>query len=164
MERKEFSKYNKTHDDIEWSAYEFEYHKKDQRWFLIFWIISGGIFFSSIILGNIFGAATLALFSIIIYMYTTKEPEKIKCRISSKGLLFNDRLFPFNSLSSFWIFYENDIKKLIIISNYKMMPKIEIPLGDANPVKIREILIKNGIEEKEEEESISDIIARKLRF
>jgi len=156
--------YNKTNDSIEWSVYEFEYHKKDQRWFLIFWIISGGVFFSSIILGNIFGAAMLVLFSIIIYMYTTKEPEIIKCKISREGVIFNERLFPFNSISSFWIFYENDIKKLIIISNYKVMPKITIPLGDANPVEIRELLIKKGIEEEEEEESISDIIARRLRF
>ncbi len=163
MTKEEISK-DKTDNSIEWSAYEFEYHKKDQKWFLIFWIISGGVFFSSIILGNIFGAAMLALFSIIIYIYATKEPEKIKCKISEKGLVFNDRLFPFNSLSSFWIFYESGIKKLVIISNFKVVPKIEIPLGDANPVKIRELLLKKGVKEKEEEESISDIIARKLRF
>jgi len=161
---KEKSSQKEADNLIEWSAYEFEYHKKDQKWFMIFWIISGGIFFSLIIMKNIFGAAMFALFSIIIYIYANKEPEIIKCSISDKGLLINDRLFPFSSLSSFWIFYEKDIKKLIIISNFKVMPKVEIPLGDANPVKIRELLLKKGVKEKEEEESISDIIARKLRF
>ncbi len=155
---------NKTNDYIEWSAYEFEYHKKDKRWFLIFWIISAGLFFSSIILGNIFGSAMLVLFSIIIYLYASKEPEIITCKITSQGLFLNNRIFPFSSISSFWIFYETGVKKLTLISKHKIMPKIDIPLGNTNPVKIRELLIKKGIEEKEEEEAISDIIARKLRF
>jgi len=156
--------YKKTDNSIEWSCYEFEYHHKDQRWFLVFWIISGGLIFSSVILGNIFGAAMLALFAVIIYMYSNKEPDVISCKLSGEGVIFNERIFPFGTISSFWILYDHDIKKLIIISSQKVMPKIVIPLGGANPVEIREFFIKKGIEEREEEESISDIIARKLRF
>ncbi len=156
--------YIKTDDSISWSAYEFLHHEKDKRWFLIFWILSIGVFVSLLIFANFFGAATIALFTVILYMYAIKEPAITNCEIGSEGITLNDRLFPHNSLSSFWILYEPPVKELILISKHKVMPKISIQLGNANPVEIRELLLQNGLLEKEEEESISEIIARKIRF
>ncbi len=156
--------YKKSDDEIEWSAYEFLHHEKDRQWFLVFWIISGGVFASLLIFGNTFGAATMALFIIILYMYALKKPETIHCKLTQEGVVFNDRLFPYNNISSFWILYEPPVKELIIISKHKLMPKISIPIDDANPTEIREIMLNNGVLEKEEEETLSEIIARKLRF
>ena len=156
--------YKKSQNEIEWTAYEFEYHKKDKQWFLVFWIISAGIFSSLLILKNVFGAATIALFVVVLYMYAIKKPGKIYCKLSDEGIIFNDRLFPYNTIASFWILYEPPVKELILISKHKLMPKVNIPIGKANPVEIREFLLKNGISEKEEEESLSEILARMLRF
>jgi len=156
--------YKETEGGLEWSAYEFLYHKKDAQWFLVFWIIAGGLFISLLISKNIFGAAVIALFTVILYMYAIEKPKVIHCKIKQDGITFNDRLFPFNTIASFWILYEPPVKELVIISKHKMMPKVSIPIDNADPSKIRELVLENGVLEKEEEESISDIVARKLRF
>lgn len=156
--------YEKTEDKISWSSYEFTHHEKDRQWFLVFWVVAGGVFGSLLILGNVFGAATMALFAVILYIYALKEPNIIHCEINKEGVIFNDRLFPYSSIASFWALYDPPVKDLIIISKHMIVPKISIPLGDANPVEIREMILANGVLEKEEEESISEMIARRLRF
>jgi len=156
--------YKKSENKIKWHMYEFAYQEKDKQWFLVFWIVSIGVFTSLLIFKNIFGAATMALFVVVLYMYAIKEPEIIECELNKEGVNFNDRLFSYEGIASFWVLYEPPVKELILISKHKVMPKVTIPLGDANPIEIRDMLLAKGLIEKEEEESLSEIIARKLRF
>jgi len=148
--------YKKSDNEIEWTAYEFTYHEKDTRWLVSFWIIAGAFFISALIAKNIFGAAVIALFAVVLYIYALKYPEIMHCNITRQGVTLNGRLFPFNTISSFWILYEPPVKELILISKHRVMPRIVMPLETADPVEI--------ISEKEEEEPFSNIIARKLRF
>ena len=163
MERKKLY-YKATEDEISWQAYEFLYYKKDKQWFLVFWIISASVFVSLIILKNIFGAATIALFTIVLYMYAIKKPNIIECKINRQKVIFDNKAVPLSGISHFWIVYNPPIKELILISKHRATPKISIPLENADPLQIREFLLENGVIEKEVEESISEAIARKLKF
>lgn len=156
--------YKKSENELEWTAYEFTYHHKDIRWLASFWVIAAALFASMLIAKNLFGAAVIALFSVVLHMYATKQPDIANCKINGRGIILNDRLFPFSSISSFWILYEPPIKELIFISKHRAMPRIVIPLENANPTDIREMMLRAGILEREEEEPISNIIARILRF
>lgn len=156
--------YKKSDNEIEWTAYEFIYHEKDTKWLVSFWIITGAFFVSALITKNVFGAAVITLFAVVLYMYAIKHPGIMHCKIIRQGVTLNDRLFPFSSISSFWILYEPPVKELILISKHRVMPRIVIPLENADPVAIREAMLSAGITEKEEEEPFSNIIARRLRF
>jgi len=123
-----------------------------------------GVFVSLLILKNIFGAATMLLFTIIVYLYATKKPDILSVVIDKKGVSINDTTISYSTISSFWILYEPPVKDLILIRKEKFTPKTIIPIGDINPVELRNILLENAVEEKEEEESFVDIIARKLGF
>ena len=155
---------NQTPNEIHWEAEEFAYHPKDSQWFITAGIVALGVFVSLLILKNIFGAATILLFFIIIYLYATKKPDIIPVTINTRGVAVKNKLTSYSNIASFWILYEPPIKELIIIRREHFTPKITIPLGNTNPVEIRNILLANSMKEKEEEESLADVIARRLRF
>ncbi len=149
---------------IAWETEEFPYHEKESRWFLLAGIIAAGIIISLVILKNIFGAVTFLLFAIIGYVYATKKPEILHVAIDAKGITVNDKLIPYSQMASFWILYEPPLQDLIIIRKEKFSVKTIIPLGDTHPVDVRSLLIHNAIAEKEEEESIAEILSRRFRF
>jgi len=150
--------------EISWQVEEFTWHEKDPQWFLLLGIIALGIVVSLIILKNMFGAATVLLFAIIIYIYATKKPDTLEVTVNTRGISVNGKLTPYSSLMSFWVLYEPPLKELILIHKARFTPKVVIPLGDANPLPLREILLANALLEKEEEESLVDIIARRIGF
>lgn len=149
---------------IEWTTAEYEHLEKEFQWFLTAGIVAFGIILSLIILKNIFGAATITLFAVIFYLYATRKPEQITVRVDGRGITVNNKTIPYSSITSFWVLYEPPIKDLIIIRKEHFVPKTIFPLGNANPVEVRSILIANAIKEKEEEESLTDILARRMGF
>lgn len=151
-------------ETIHWQAEEFVYHEKGPQWFIVGGIITLGIFFSLLILKNVFGAATILLFAIIIYMYANKKPELLDVILDSHGVTVNGKTTPYSSIASFWILYEPPVKDLVLIYKTRFTPKIIIPLGSAHPVELRELMLANGIIEKEEEESLVDLLARRVGF
>ena len=150
--------------EISWETEEFEYHEKDFGWFLTMGIVLFGIFASLLILKNIFGAATILLFAVIIYLYATKKPEKISVKVDGRGVYINKKLAPYAEIKSFWIHYEPPLKHLILMNKKHIIQKTIVPIGNTDPVKLRELLLANALDEKEEEESISEMIFRRLRF
>ncbi|MEK7066887.1 MAG: hypothetical protein AAB949_00735 [Patescibacteria group bacterium] len=150
--------------EISWETEEFEYHEKDTGWFLTMGIVFFGIFASLLILKNIFGAATILLFAVIIYLYAAKKPEKILVKADGRGVHINKKLMPYSEIKSFWIHYEPPLKYLILMNKKHIIPKTIVPIGSADPIKLRELLLINALDEKEEEESISEMIFRRLRF
>ncbi|MEK7520135.1 MAG: hypothetical protein AAB581_02765 [Patescibacteria group bacterium] len=153
-----------THGGVAWETEEFPYHEKDQRWFLTGGIVLAAVCISLIILKNIFGAALMLLFSVILYLYATKRPEILSVVIDGTGISVNNKRIAYNDVSSFWILYELPVKDLIIIKKDRFAVKTIIPLGSVNPVSVREVLKANAVPEKEEEESLVDILARRFRF
>lgn len=149
---------------LAWSAPEYEHHEKEFQWFLTAGIVAVSVILSLVILKNIFGAATLTLFAVIFYLYATRKPEQLTIEITGKGITINQKLIPHSSIVSFWVLYEPPIKDLIIIRKEHFIPKMTLPLGDANPVDVRNTLLAHALKEKEEEESLSDIVARRVGF
>ena len=149
---------------ITWETEEFPYYEKDFKWFLLAGIIVTGVLISLLILKNVFGAATLLLFAIIGYVYALKKPDMLSITIDAQGVAVNGKTIGYSQITSFWVLYEPPVKDLIIIRKEHFMPKTIIPLGDANPVEVRSLLLANAITEKEEEESIADILSRRFGF
>lgn len=149
---------------MSWETEEFTYHTKDLQWFLVGGILAFGIFASLLILKNMFGAATILLFMFIMYLYATKKPDMISVVVDGRGITVNNKRTPYSDISSFWVHYEPPVKDLILIQKAKFTPKTIIPLGQTNPVELRALLLANAIVEKEEEETLTDILARRFGF
>jgi hypothetical protein len=149
---------------FEWEAREFEKIPKTKEWFWAGGILSAAFLTVAIIQKNLLFAIVIVLASFVVYLYALKEPRVVSFAITSRGVKIGNRLYEFDDLESFWIFYEPPrIKELSIESKKTLMPRLEAPLGDADPVKLREALIR-FLPEKKHEEDIASIIARRIGF
>lgn len=117
---------------------------------LVFWNVLFGIFLI------IAGGLTIS--------YAFRPPRRVSFAVTSRGIQISRRIFGFEDLSSFWIFYDPPLfRELYVVSKKHFMPHIRIPLGDIDPVRIREVLLR-FLPEVEQEPSAIDIISKRLGF
>jgi hypothetical protein len=151
-------------DKIEWAAPEYTYYKKDKSWFFLAGIIFGILMIWSLWTRNILFAIFIALSYFLIVVFALKKPETTFIAINHKGIRINTDFHEFDTLKSFWIFYEPpEIGEISLKSKRKTASYIKIPLGEQNPVEIRELLIKY-LPERKQSESLIDNLFRSIGF
>lgn len=149
---------------FQWETEEFKKTVKTKEWFFAGAIIGVAFIIVAIIQKNFLFAIVVLLAGFLVYIYSQKEPRKVSFAISNKGIVVGKRLYEYDSLKSFWIFYEPPrIKELSLVSQKTFMPSLSLPLGDADPVKLREALIR-FLPEVKQDEDLSDIIAKRVGF
>ena len=149
---------------IEWTALEFKKYKKSKKWFVFPTLIALIIIIAAILTKNFLLAIAIILTAFIVRIYAKKEPRKIKFSISGKGIQIDKNIYRFEDLKSFWIFYEPPkVKEISFRSKKTFMPYIKIPLGNQDPNKARELLLK-FLTERKHSESIIDEWTRKIKF
>ena len=149
---------------VEWEALEYEHIPKEKNWFIAGGIVAGALVIFALITQNWFFAVFMVLASFVVFIYAVRPPKHISAAVLSGGVRFNHRLFDFDDLRSFWIFYEpGGMKELSLESRKTIMPHIRIPLGDTDPVEVRSILTR-FIPEEKQEEAFADIISRIVGF
>lgn len=149
---------------IEWRAPEYEFRKKTADWFWVAGIIAIALIFSAIILKNILFAILVLIGAFSSMMYAARKPNIVSFSIGPKGVRISERIYHYDDLKSFWINYNPpQTKELIIESKKTFMPHIAIMLGDTDPVKTRNYLLK-FLPEQKIEESLTTTISRLIGF
>ncbi|KKW30921.1 MAG: hypothetical protein UY75_C0021G0001 [Parcubacteria group bacterium GW2011_GWC2_52_8c] len=149
---------------LEWQAYEYEHSVKSPKWFLWGSVAVAALVIIGALTRNYFFILFIAVAAFVVYLYAKRPPKEIYCAITSRGVQVGRRMFEFENLNSFWIFYEvGGIKHLSLESKKALLPRFSVPLGDADPVTLRRTLIK-FVNEVEHEESLADIFARMAGF
>jgi hypothetical protein len=137
---------NISHSDepvIAWVAPEYESIEKHPKWY---WITGGvllAIIVYAIVTDSILMAITFILIGMLMYVYAEREPRRIRMEINPEGIIADKIIYDYDDLKSFWIFYEVDhgLKALSLHSRKTFLPHIHIPISDANPILIREVLL-----------------------
>ena len=149
---------------LDWVAYEYDHEPKERRWFIIGGIAAAVLILISLYSGNYFFALFVALAALVVYLYANRPPKEVYCSITPHGIQIGQRLFEFESLASFWIFYEiGGIKHLSLQSKRAFLPFIRVPLGDVHPAELRTTL-RRFVPEREHEESLVEILSRLVGF
>ncbi|PIU75186.1 MAG: hypothetical protein COS76_02080 [Candidatus Portnoybacteria bacterium CG06_land_8_20_14_3_00_39_12] len=113
---------------------------------------------------NFILAILTILILFVIFQFNRKDNSTHIFSVSDQGIQINKKLYPYQFLKSFWIFYEpNGIQELSIESKKTIVPLVKIPLYNQDPNEIRKFLLRY-LPEKEQEESLIDIIAHRLGF
>ena len=150
--------------EFEWEAPEFEKTEKSKSWFIIPAVIAIILGIIALATNNILFLILVLLGFFIFYVYANKEPRIIKFKIYERGIEFDNQMHDFESLRSFWIFYDPPMEKEISLRSKKtFFPYIRIPLGNQSPIEIRKYLLK-FIPEKRHRESVIDIWMRRIGF
>ncbi|OIO47206.1 MAG: hypothetical protein COY09_00290 [Candidatus Portnoybacteria bacterium CG_4_10_14_0_2_um_filter_39_11] len=113
---------------------------------------------------NFILAILTILILFVIFQFNRKDNSTHIFSVSDQGIQINKKLYLYQFLKSFWIFYEpNGIQELSIESKKTIVPLVKIPLYNQDPNEIRKFLLRY-LPEKEQEESLIDIIAHRLGF
>lgn len=135
---------------LSWEAVAFENPERHPQWKVVVFVILVSALAYGLFTDNFLFSFIAILTGLLIYLFQNKEPETFKFGITSEGVFAQDHLYEYDSLKSFWIFFEpGGRKELSLRSRKKFMPYIEIPLGEADPVKIHRTLRKFIKEEKQ---------------
>ena len=149
---------------IKWETLEYEYIPKSNNWFWSVGIITLGIMFASVLLGNVLFAILVLIGGLAVIIYGARKPKKVAFSFTSRGLQIDKRLFLYENLRSFWIHYDPPYKKLLTIEPKKILiPTLIIPLGDTDPNAVREYFLK-FLKEERREESFIQTISRLIGF
>jgi len=102
------------------------------------------------------------LLAVVFFIKLKKAPKSVSVFFYKKHIALGKKNIPYNELRSFWISYEPDgMKELSILHKTWHSSYIKIPLGDKNPLQIRDFLL-NYVPEDKHENNIFDIFGRKL--
>jgi uncharacterized membrane protein len=147
-----------------WEAPEFEVYERDRRWYLIATLALAAIIIYALVSNSPIMAITFILIGIVGYIYIQKEPRILEFAITHDGVMAGNELYHFDDISSFWIFYNPPIQKVISLHmRGKFVPFIHMPIHRENPVEIRHILM-DFIPEVKQEPSLIDAAERILRI
>ena len=134
-----------------WTALEHDPYTVGKKFYLFSTIFLAAIVIYALVSNSPIMAIVFILIGIVGYAFLKKEPQTINFSINADGIIAGNEIYEFEDLKSFWIFYDPPHEKILSLqSKGKFTPHIHIPIGNENPVKIREILIDFIPEEKQE--------------
>jgi hypothetical protein len=127
-----------------WEAPEYDFFEKHPRWYWAMGAILLALLIYAIVTNAILMAVVFILVGMLGYFFAEREPRTIQMHIDSDGIRVDDYFYDYENLKSFWIFYEAEegIRILSLHSRKTFLPHIHIPVGNANPILIREVLIQ----------------------
>lgn len=148
---------------IQWQAYEFKPRVISRSFYV--WI---GIFLLAVIIYALVSnspvmAITFILIGIMGYITLEQDPALLNCTVTKSGIIVGRELYDFETIESFWVQYEEHEQYISIKTNGALTPFTHIPLGDENPVTIRDIL-SQYIPEERHDKTFIDIIEKILHI
>ena len=150
-------------EKIEWSALEYEEKERSVDWFWALGIIVVAGSITSLIYGNYFFAILLILSGILLGFFAIKKPEMVSYELNKKGLKIKTRLFPYESMKSFFV--QTTPKPMLFVKSSRMfMPILSMPIEDNLAEDIRSLLLSNNVQEEEMKEGPSEKIMERLGF
>lgn len=148
---------------IEWSALEYEDKERGSDWYFALGIIVVAGSVASIIFGNYFFAGLLVLGGLLLGFFAKKKPDTIYYELGEKGLRMQNRIYPYDSIKSFYIETEGH-PMFIFRSDRFFMPIIAIPVDEEIGEAIRYVMLEKSIPEEKMSEHSSVKIMDRLGF
>lgn len=149
---------------FEWKAPEFPKKEKSKSWFVVPGLITVIVGLFALLTENILFLIAIILAFVIFYSYANKDPRIIEFKINERGVEIDKKLYDYDELRSFWVFYDPPEQKEISFRSRKtLLPYIRIPLDNESPNDIRKYLLK-FLPEKRHKESLIDIWMRRTGF
>ncbi|MES2315194.1 MAG: hypothetical protein V4486_00445 [Patescibacteria group bacterium] len=152
-----------SNQTLQWSALEYEEKDRSNDWFWALGVIIFAAAITSIIYSNYFFAVLVILGGVLLGFFAIKKPDTVFYELNEKGLKMGTHLYPYETISTFWVRKEID-PKLFIKSSRFFMPIISVPIHPESAEQIREVFVSKNIIEEEMKEPTSEKIIDSLGF
>lgn len=149
---------------FQWRTKEYEKYEKSARWYLAGGAFLLGIIVYALVANSPIMAILFILFAVVGYIQLQREPRELTFTVTTLGIYAGEEFYPFENVASFWMFYEPPHTKILSLRTHAVfLPFVHIPLGDQDPVELREKLLFH-ISEVKQEKSFADMLERVLHI
>ncbi len=147
-----------------WEAPEFVVYRKNTWWYMIFGLVMALLVSSALWMKSFLTLVVFVLAGILIFAFAERRPQIVPFAVRRSGIRVADKFLPFGEIESYNI-VERGHGVYMLMKRKKLFAQLlHIPLGDADPAKVKFAIGRQLPEDKEIEESMSDIIAHWLGF
>lgn len=151
---------------ISWQVPEFPKYKKSRLWYIVGGIVLLFLLIYCIKTANFLFAVILLMAAVIIVLYDLHESKEVEFSITSTGIKFGEKFYPYEEFARFWLVYEPpELKNLYLEFKSVVKPRLCVPLNDQNPNEVRKFLtdyIAEDLDEKDE--PFTDFLGRTLKI
>jgi len=140
---------------IYWHSPEHHFDKKTTDWYWGFGIITAAIAVLSFYFDNFIFGIFIIIAALTIGLLSYKETRVALIQMTTKGIMFGSRLYPFSSFRSFWI--EEDYlhgPRILLHPRSNFLPLTVIPINDEIELRDIQDVLLEFLDEEFLEESI----------
>ncbi|MGE5392131.1 MAG: hypothetical protein ACM3NH_00065 [Candidatus Saccharibacteria bacterium] len=153
------------HASISWTALEYEPREKRAVWFTLFFLIFGGLIAFGFYTKSYITVVLFVLLAAVSYGFAVKRPRRLGHIIGPTGITVGKTSFPYKEIKKFWIHYDPAVTKTLNFETTAYVNNmVTLQLDKQDPIEVRNYLKKYLAEDLDREETLSDAIARKLKF
>ena len=125
-----------------WQAPARLYKTRDKEFYSTLGAIAFLIAVILLFIKEWFAIVLVISIAFLAYVFATIKPEKIEYQLNNRGVTVAGNTYFFNELGRFW-FEEKMNQKILLIERPAAFPyRLTIPLGQADPEKIKQLLAK----------------------
>jgi hypothetical protein len=156
-----------------WRIPEYEKHQRSTRWYVVGSLIVLVLASLSIFTPNFLFDSPNYLFLIIVVLASVililinAMADEVDFIITSEGIIIGDRFYDYDEFKHFCVLFKprENLKVLYLEFKAPLKPRLKVPLQDANPVAIREILLAYLTEDLDRtDESNVDFLSKLFKF
>ncbi len=152
---------------ISWTFPEFILPERSRAWYVGAILIAVVLLFYAVVTSNFLFGLIVILAAVVLVTRQAKEVDEVFFGLNEDGMQVGEKFFEFKEIKNFWIIYEPpQVKNLYFETDSLWRPRLTIPLQDANPVKVRRLLLDHMVKEdlKKENEPLSEALGRRLKL
>lgn len=152
---------------MSWEIPEYHKHDRGHWWYLIYALIGIGLVVQALIFGNFLFALIIVIGSLALILSDARHPKSIPVVITTEGIIVGGSFYDFDAIKHFTVVYKpaENIKRLYFVFKSAVRHRLSLALADANPLFVREQLMKYLPEDLERtDEPLSEFLARLLKL
>jgi hypothetical protein len=154
----------KTSETLTWTAPSHIHHRRSPGWYLIFLLVSIGLIAYAIYTNSIITAITFFLIITVVLILSSERPTVTTYKITKTGISAGKISYPYKIIKKFWIVYNSETKTLNLETTAYLNNKVILQIGKQNPAMLKKILGQYLTEDLNNQESLSEAMARRFKI
>ncbi len=156
----------KLPETLIWQAASKQAAPRSSQWYVIFAVVSLALLAFAVFYDRSpITIITFVLLIGVVYTLSTQTPHTLTYKITKTGLAAGNNVYPYKIIKQFWILYNPpEVKKLSFETTAYLNNQISFELGNQDPMIVKLVLSQYLPEDLQREESLSEVLARKLKI
>lgn len=166
MKKEKKSKQSQGEVLLGWAFEEYEKPQRGTKWYLIATVVAGLLLLYSIWTANYIFGVVIILTALVYFLMEVNDPPDVSCEITTAGVKIGRKFLRYKELQEFWIVYKpGEEHRLFFKPSVFTIGELSAPLGQLDPLQIRELLLQYLPESAEhDDEPLSNQLGRILKL